>query len=98
MATTRKSKQEKAEDQLRIEREINQERDMRDMALRMGNIETSIRNIEAKNHIIASLEFKVSANDKRITDLENAKAGVIKLVMGTVGIAVLALVVGKVIP
>lgn len=90
MAATRKPT--KSESQM--QREINMDRDMRDMVLRLTGIENSIRNIEARDAKIATLEFELTSQGKRITELENAKSAVIKIVMGSVAVALLATVVG----
>lgn len=70
-------------------RDNNLERDLKDIGARLTNIEGSIRSIET-----AELVSKVSALEARITKLENNQTSVIRLVLGTVGAALLATVVG----
>lgn len=81
-----------------MERDINLDRDMRDISRRLQSIEGSIQNIDAREQIQVQMQFAMAALEKRVADLEGARASVIKLVMGTVGVALLALVVGKVLP
>lgn len=79
----------------RIQRDVNLDRDMREMVERLGNIEGSVKRIEARDPIIAGFEYKLADQEKRITELEQAKSAVIKMVLGSVGVAILATVVGQ---
>lgn len=99
MAPTRKpTKAEDLKSQAQMERDINLDRDMREISLRLQRIEGSIQNIDLREGVQVQMQFQIAALEKRVMELEAAKSSVIKLVMGTVGVAVLALVVGKVLP
>lgn len=77
-----------------VERQVNLDRDLRDMNARLGSIETSIKTIEGRDTRIRELEFKTSELDKRIEKLEGYLSGGVKTVVGAVLVAVLSLVIG----
>lgn len=70
------------------------ERDMRDINNKLASIDVSIKVIEARDSKITTLEFKSIELEKRIEKIESYANAVIKIVMGTVGVAILALVIG----
>lgn len=72
-----------------VRRDTNLDRDLKDIGKRLENIESGIRDIHA-----AELVSKVVLLEARITKLENNQTSVVRLVLGTVGAALLATVVG----
>lgn len=70
------------------------ERDMRDINNKLASIDLSIKVIEARDSKITTLEFKSIELEKRVEKIEGYANAVIKIVMGTVGVAILALVIG----
>lgn len=98
MTPRKPTKLEQAKFQADVERQINLERDMREISLRLQRIEGSIQSIDAREQIQVQMQFAIAGLERRVLDLEGAKASVIKLVMGSVGVAILALVVGKSLP
>lgn len=73
----------------RLRREVNLDRDLKDISRRLGDIESSIRDFQT-----ASLKDRVASLEARILKLESNQSSVIRLVLGTVGAALLATVVG----
>lgn len=77
------------QDEERIKRETNLDRDMKDINRRLESIEGTLKDIQ-----IASLQATVANLETRVTKLESNQTSVIRLVLGTVGAAILATVVG----
>ena len=91
MAPRKSAAQDK---QAQMERDINLDRDMREISKRLQSIEGSIQNIESREAVQVQMQFSLAALERRVGELEAAKASVIKMVLGTVGAALLATVVG----
>lgn len=70
------------------------ERDMRDINNRLTSIDQSISKIEARDTTIQTLVFKVGELEKRVEKLEGYYSTVVRVVVGGVGAALLATVVG----
>lgn len=73
----------------RLRREVNLDRDLKDISRRLGDIEKSINEFQT-----ASLKDRIKNLEDRVSKLESAQSSVIRLVLGTVGAALLATVVG----
>lgn len=70
-------------------RDTNLDRDLKDIGRRLESIESNLQAMK-----ISELISKVSSNELRIAKLENNQTSVVRLVLGTVGAALLATVIG----
>lgn len=78
----------------KIKRELNLDHDMRAIDNRLGNIETSLKTIEGRDAILVKIQYDQNDHEKRLVELEKAKTAIIRLVLGSVAVALLATVIG----
>lgn len=84
-----KAEHEEAAAVERARREENLDRDLKDINRRLGGIELTIKEIQ-----VATLEARMTQVEARVKKLEDNQTSVVRVVLGTVGAALLATVVG----